>query len=343
MSGRRARALFALALLLLLLLPACGTVGLSLDELPADPIAVTYWEGEDARRRAELMRDEVRVQVQKQGVARVESIAQMLGAVNPPASVSRYPGRLAFIDPGTARVTPVAQIPRGAVPLAWRDGHQRLLFLSSHRGGLHAYEYDRRTDEVRALTAGRQSFLWADFGRGSQLGLLEVVTEQKRRFERVSVSDESTGRTRFVFEDRNAESFRLSPDGRTLLYVHRPKPPSAGADRPWVLVALDLETGEERLFGPGREPSFSPTGDWIVYSAPFRDGWRLRRMRSDGSARSPVSAGIRDEKMPSISPDGQFVVYVGETTGLDRLFVRRIDGSGDRILLDAGAVFAPVW
>ncbi len=66
-------------------------------------------------------------------------------------------------------------------------------------------------------------------------------------------------------------------------------------------------------------------------------------MRPDGSARSPVASGIRDEKMPSVSPDGQFVVYVGEATGLERLFVRRMDGSGDRNLLDAGAVFAPVW
>jgi Tol biopolymer transport system component len=66
-------------------------------------------------------------------------------------------------------------------------------------------------------------------------------------------------------------------------------------------------------------------------------------MRPDGSAKSPVDSGIRDETMPSVSPDGRFVVYVGEVNGLERLFVRRVDGSGDRILLDAGAVFAPAW
>jgi Tol biopolymer transport system component len=66
-------------------------------------------------------------------------------------------------------------------------------------------------------------------------------------------------------------------------------------------------------------------------------------MRPDGSARSPIAAGIRDEKMPSVSPDGRFIVYVGKSTGLERLFVRRMDGTGDRILLDVGAVFSPVW
>ena len=108
-------------------------------------------------------------------------------------------------------------------------------------------------------------------------------------------------------------------------------------------MAIDLASGAERRLGAGREPAFSPIGDWIVYSAPSRAGWRLRRMRVDGSARSPTTAGIRDEKMPAVSPDGQFVAYVREATGLERLFVRRLDGSGDRILLDSGAVFAPVW
>ena len=45
----------------------------------------------------------------------------------------------------------------------------------------------------------------------------------------------------------------------------------------------------------------------------------------------------------ALRPNGRFVVYVGESLGVDRLFVRRIDGTGDRILLDAGAAFSPAW
>ena len=66
-------------------------------------------------------------------------------------------------------------------------------------------------------------------------------------------------------------------------------------------------------------------------------------MRSDGSARAPLGVGVRDERMPSVSPDGRFVVYIGETMGLEQLFVKRIDGSGNRILLDIGSAFAPTW
>ena len=320
----------------------CGTMGLNLDELPTDPIAVTYWEPEIARRRAELL-EEQKVVARKRGVAEVEAIGRLLGAAGEREDLSRFPGRLAFVDPRTGRVTPVRAVPRGAAPLSWSEDHQRLLFLSNHRGNVQVYEYDRESGEVRGITTGPNPHMHADYGHAGQISLLEVVSERGREFERIYLTNGSGGSRRLVFEDRNAQIMRLSPDGKTLLYVRR-APGNSGRSGPRTdLVALDLASGAEQPRGPGRQPSFSPNGDWIVYSAPSRDGWRLRRMRPDGSARSPVTGGIRDEVMPSLSPDGRFVVYVGEATGLERLFVRRIDGSGDRILLDTGAVFAPVW
>ena len=322
------------------LLGGCGTIGLSLEELPADPIAVTYWEPEEARRRAELMADQQAV-AQKRGVAEVEAIGRLFGASR--ESVSRFPGHLCLVDPRTAEVTAIPEAPPGALPMAWSNDHDRLLFLSNHRDGVQVYEYSRSKDEIRTITYGEHPHLYADYGLGGQIVLLQVVREKRRRFERVFVTDDQGRSPRVVFEDRSAETVRLSPDGKSLLYVRRSVEGFGQSARPSELVAVDLATGDERTLGRGREPSFSPIGDWIVYSAPSRNGWRLRRMRPDGSARSPVASGIRDEKMPSVSPDGQFVVYVGEATGLERLFVRRMDGSGDRNLLDAGAVFAPVW
>ena len=330
-------------LLAIAFLPGCGTVGLSLDELPTAPIAVTYWEGEDARRRAEILQEQKQVRQRKRGVAHMDAIRRFLGVAAEAGRLARYPGRLALVDPITREVTPITGAPRGSLPLAWTVDHDRLLFLSNHKRRIQVYEYSLATEVVRTITYGESPHLFADYGKGEQLALLQVVSEGKRQFERVFVTDATGNSPRLLFQNRNAEVVRLSPDGETLVYV-RTSPSKASRSRhPSALVALNLATGEERELGPGREPSFSPNGDWIVYSAPSRDGWRLRRMRADGSARSPIAAGIRDEKMPSVSPDGRFVVYVRESTGLDRLFVRRMDGTGDRILLDEGAVFAPVW
>jgi len=332
-------------LVALVLAVGCETAGLQLDELPQAPIAVTYWEGEQARRRAELLeQQEKNARQRRMGVAEVDALRDMLGLGGQPDQLSRYPGRLSLVHPTTGKVTPIAHAPRGALALAWSADHDRLLFLSSHRQRIQVYEYKRSDESIRTVTYGEHAHLFADYGLGRQMALLQVASTGDRYVERVFVTDLEGRSPKLLLEDRSVEAVRLSPDGDTLVYTRR----SAGegedpSRRPSGLVALDLATGEERDLGPGREPSFSREGDWIVYSAPSRDGWRLRRMRPDGSARSPISAGIRDEMMPSVSPDGRFVVYVREETGHDRLFVRRMDGTGDRILLDAGAFFAPVW
>ena len=322
----------------------CETVGLNLEDLPAAPIAVTYWGGEEARRRAELLeQEEKNARQRRRGVAQVDALRELLGLSGEPDKLSRYPGRLSLVDPTTGKVTPIAQAPRGALALAWSPDHDRLLSLSSHRQRIQVYEYMRSKKSIRTVTYGERPHLFADYGLGRQMALLQVANAGGRYVERVFVTDSQGGSPRLLFEDRSADAVRLSPDGETLIYSRRSGELGKGSQHPSGLVAVNLVTGEERDLGPGREPSFSREGDWIVYSAPSRDGWRLRRMRPDGSAKSPISAGTRDEMMPSVSPDGRFVVYVREETGQDRLFVRRMDGTGDRILLDAGAVFTPVW
>ncbi len=339
----------ALAVLLASVQLAAGCAGgaLSLSELPANPIAVTFWEPEAARRRAELAErreSSQRSTPRRTGVAEVEALGRLLGAASPGRDRGRFPGRLSLVDPRSGRVTPLGAAPPGSVPLAWSDDRKRLLFLSNHRDKIQIYEYDRELDEVRAITRGQHQHLWGDYGRERQIAVLQIVTDAAGAYARIFVTDPRGAEPRLVIERIPVENMRLSPDGSVLLYVRDRGRGAAGrGSKGSDLVALDLDSGAQRVLASGREPAFSPAGDWIVYSAPTPDGWRLRRMRTDGSARAPLGVGIRDETMPSVSPDGRFVVYVGEVGGLAQLFVRRIDGSGNRILLDIGAAFAPAW
>jgi Tol biopolymer transport system component len=66
-------------------------------------------------------------------------------------------------------------------------------------------------------------------------------------------------------------------------------------------------------------------------------------MRIDGSGRTPIGPTVRSEGSPAISPDGKYVVYVSKHNGLDRLFVKRFDGTGDTLLYDGAAVEGPIW
>jgi TolB protein len=97
------------------------------------------------------------------------------------------------------------------------------------------------------------------------------------------------------------------------------------------------------VLAPGRDPSFTPDGQFVVYSARTRNGWRLAEMHPDGQARRPVGSGPHDESDPQVSPDGRFVVYVSDDEGRQQLRVRTMDGRKDRPLIWNGDGIGPVW
>ena len=66
-------------------------------------------------------------------------------------------------------------------------------------------------------------------------------------------------------------------------------------------------------------------------------------MRPDGTGRTPLGSGLRDEESPTVSPDGRFVAYTAREGEFDLVFVRRMDGSGERPLFDTGSAAWPVW
>jgi TolB protein len=115
-----------------------------------------------------------------------------------------------------------------------------------------------------------------------------------------------------------------------------------GSQLRWV----DPLSAERGSYGPGRSPRFSPDGAWIVFSGPSKAGWRLRRMRADGTGKRALGASGFEESDPAVSPDGRFVVFVAtrnERSPVSRLFVRSFDGSADRQLEFAGSGLLPVW
>jgi Tol biopolymer transport system component len=111
-----------------------------------------------------------------------------------------------------------------------------------------------------------------------------------------------------------------------------------------VIRAIDpLKGGESKIIARGVEGAFSPDGKWVVYSAKRRGRWAIWRVRPDGTGKHPIGSGPGDERDPTVSPDGRFIVYVSEADDYQRLMVRPLDGSGDRPLLKDGDGLLPVW
>ena len=104
--------------------------------------------------------------------------------------------------------------------------------------------------------------------------------------------------------------------------------------------------------GPGVDPAFTPDSKQIIYSAPRRVSgeagvdtrFRLRRARVSGLQRGGYEMGPFDQVEATVSPDGRILAYVAIDPELRSiLYVRRIDGSGERILFNHGAALGPVW
>jgi hypothetical protein len=59
--------------------------------------------------------------------------------------------------------------------------------------------------------------------------------------------------------------------------------------------------------------------------------------------RKGLGHGGFDEHRPNLSRDNRLVVYVADTITNQRLFLRRIDGSGDRLFYSGGDGDRPIW
>ena len=118
--------------------------------------------------------------------------------------------------------------------------------------------------------------------------------------------------------------------------------PYDGPVRNVVLISLDTLRADH-LGCYGREPTLTPDGEWIVFASPSTAGYRLRRMRVNGTARVAIHPGTDEERMPTVSPDGEFIAFIQVEDGKRHLAVRRFDGKAERVLLKEGWSEFPVW
>lgn len=327
-------------------LAGCLTQGVKLSELPHHPIAITYYEPEDARRRADLITQGSQQPQRREGVARLDHLGMVLGVYDPrreSPSLAKFPGYLALVDPRTKEIERVAAATPGARPLGWSSDGMRLLFSSGPQlGRIQLFEYNRESGLVARVTAGEHSLVAGAYGPDRRLVYSSLWREKGRIRTSIHVTGPYGSLPELLSRDVATDALAWSPLGSPLLYVRRDT--VRNKQRP-MLVSWEAKVGSEpRDLGPGRDPVFTPDGEWIVFSAPVGDGWRLRRMRPDGSGRTRVGWGTRDELQPAVSPDSGYVAYIGrDASEIDRLYVRRMDGSGDRILITSGGASSPAW
>ncbi len=334
----------------------CASSRVAVEVLPDAPIALMHWADKASQKRGEafakigelppLTPDKQDPEGQQEAEIRAHLRGEPLQLA---PSLAKYPGRLMLFWPRTGKLERVEAAPPDARPLAWSADHRRLLFASRHRGGKEQiFEYHVERRDLRPLTFGPDEHPRGDYGRENELVYLKL------RREAVFGASLSSIHVRSGSEPEGASIatgvppglVRLTSDGARVVYeqvVPRLRRDGPTVYDTFVATRAAQAGGEERLLLQGREPTLTPDGQWIVFASSSTAGYRLRRMRLDGTARVAIHPGAHEERMPTVSPDGEFIAFIRIENGKRRLAVRRFDGKAERVLLDDGWSESPVW
>ncbi|MCC6641072.1 MAG: PD40 domain-containing protein [Deltaproteobacteria bacterium] len=335
----------ALALLLLLAVSACtGRTGpvVDLETLPPEPIAFVFLEPEKARDLAERMqKTKQQPQDQTPGVARLDQLAKLFKS-DADSLASELLGRPSLLDPRTGEVTPFDALPKGSRPLEWSGDRTRLLFAAPRFDVFQISQVNVASGEVRTFTQGKDDHPSASLAPDGSLAFAQLsgATGTKAGESRIYVFTPGGGEPRPVSAGPSDVSPVWSRDGSMLVYQTR------AADGGHAIAALQPLDGTPRILARGRDPVFTPDGQWIVFSQKLAAGYRLWRMHPDGSGKLALGVApteVGDELRPAVSPDGRYVAYVADEAGRRTLRIRRFDGGGDRELLGSGDGMLPTW
>jgi hypothetical protein len=341
-SARCALALVACAL-------GCAGSALQGAELPDTPIAIHWRDPLTARKHAEWIEAQepgAESRREQAGVANVDDIAAYLGMLAGAGQRSLNPeegaGRLALLDPRSGDVVPVEAALRDAIPVAWSESGRRLVFSQFDGEARQLYELDLVRGEVRQLTRGpnahsRGCLLPDGSLVASSAGPVPAADGGLELLSRIVRRRPGDATPELLSEGPADHSPACAPDGGAVVWVSR------GPKGRESLMSRTPPDAPPRAIGPGREPSFSRDGQWVIYASPARRSWRILRVRPDGTGRAPVGESVQEEHQPAFSPDGRLALIVVHDGAARRLHVRRLDGTGDRILFEDGDAEFPVW
>ncbi len=140
---------------------------------------------------------------------------------------------------------------------------------------------------------------------------------------------------------RRAISPAISPDGATLVFV-------VNHDGITNLACSSVDGKEYRQltsFTSGDQvynPSWSPSGDRILFDYSLKDGRDLAEIRPDGSDLRFIISGPEDERTGVYSRDGSKIVFASDRTGIFNLYSYDLrTGAVEQISNVLGGAFMP--
>jgi len=313
------------------------------ESLPADPVALTFRTTEDIEkvqkqleaRAQEMAREKAKeVQRARPALGSVEAIRESFEARATENAGTDLLSHMALYTIPDERTIPADFAAKGDKPVAWSADHQRLLLLSDRAGETQLFEWNRQTDAVTQLTRSENTVLDGCYGPKGEIAyalgtplaqVAQGVTGGMRVFVRMPGSE-----PRVVTPGPLDTAPAWSPSEPLLVYQGRGK---SGVDE--IMAVNPFEAGAPRYLANGRTPVFTPDGKWIVYSARTAKGWKIFKVRPDGSGKQYIPGGAMQEVEPAVSRDGKWLLFTGYYDAAPHetdLMVRPFAGGKDRKL-----------
>ncbi len=265
--------------------------------------------------------------------------------------------------PFEAKILYVGQIDgkRSLFIIDWDGARQRRLGISAE-----TLLSPRWNDEYRLLAytlrdGRRWSLKTLDFNTMTQKTVLEsqtltiagdfidrknlLVTYTDADNQDIYILDTETSRLKKIIGGFGIEIDPvISPDKTKFLFV------SDRSGSPQIYIAELSGYNIKRLTFQGNyntSPRWSPAGDAFVYVGSVNGRNQIFLQKFDpakaeiaGEPEQLTSRGDNEE--PSFSPDGRYITFSSNRDGLWRIYIMRIDGSGQKVLTE-GYGFSPVW
>ncbi|MFH1619688.1 MAG: hypothetical protein ABIG11_07255 [bacterium] len=239
---------------------------------------------------------------------------------------------------GLTRVTrdsSIALLPR------WSPDGMRIYYTTYRHGNPDMFEIDFRLGKIKPFT----TFQGLNIAGGvSPDGRSMVMTLSRGKDPNIHLLNMETGEIKKITSHFGVDtSATYSPDGRQIAFV------SDRSGNPQVHV-MDMESGSTRRLTRLNwcdSPSWSPSGEWIVFAGREnpRDRLDIYLVDITGNQIRRITRDAGSNEDPSWSPDGRFIAFTSTRGGKKRqLYVMDADGSAPHLIADMpGNCYTPSW
>ncbi|MBL8061652.1 MAG: PD40 domain-containing protein [Anaerolineales bacterium] len=121
----------------------------------------------------------------------------------------------------------------------------------------------------------------------------------------------------------------FSPDGQWIVFeTHRLDIEDNGIITKYKIDGTEEYQALTSEHEDCRQPNWSPDGEHILYQTMMDGQWEIWIMNTDGSDKRQVTGGLGDKTDASFSPDGEWIVYSGDSPTMEfaNLFIIPISG-----------------